>query len=67
MLEFEVADMTCNHCIASITKAIQAIEPNAQVQANLETHRVTVQGNMAQDVIIAALDDAGFEASPVQG
>lgn len=65
MLEFEVNDMTCNHCVASITKAITTTSPDAKVQANLDTHRVTVTGNVTQESVVAALDEVGFTARAV--
>lgn len=67
MLEFEVNDMSCNHCVASITKAITAIKPDATVQTDLDTKRVTVNGDFSQQEIVAALDEIGFTAQPVQG
>ena len=67
MLEFEVNDMSCNHCVASITKAVTAIKPDATVQTDLDTKRVRVNGDLSQQEVIAALDDIGFTARPVQG
>lgn len=67
MLEFEVTDMTCGHCVASITKALTALAPDVSVQTDLETHRVTVSGAVDQDAVVAALDDIGFTARPMQG
>lgn len=67
MLEFDVNDMSCNHCVATITKAITAIAPDASVQADLDTRRITVKGNVDQSTVVAALDDVGFTAQPVQG
>lgn len=67
MLEFEVNDMTCNHCVASITKAISALAPDVAVQADLDTLRVTVSGDIDQDAVLVALGDIGFTAKPVPG
>lgn len=67
MLEFEVKDMSCNHCVASITKAVTTIDPNATVQADLDARRVKVNGGLEASAVIAALDDIGFPAQQVQG
>lgn len=40
--ELIVSDMTCNHCVQTITKAIHAIEPQADVSINLAEHKVTI-------------------------
>ncbi|EKU28693.1 hypothetical protein C660_18666 [Alcaligenes sp. HPC1271] len=44
MSTFSVPDMTCGHCVRSITEAIQAVAPQATVSTDLEKHQVTVQG-----------------------
>lgn len=40
--EFIVSDMTCNHCVKTITNAIHEIEPKAEVSIDLATHRVAI-------------------------
>lgn len=42
MVTFQVKDMSCGHCIGSITQAVLAIDPGAQVSVDLATHRVRV-------------------------
>lgn len=61
--ELIVSDMTCNHCVQTITQAVQAIAPDAQVQADLPTHRVTVQSGSAQaEAVLAAVLEADYDA-----
>lgn len=67
MLEINVSDMTCGHCVASITKAVQGVAPGATVQTDLDSHRVSIEGAPDHDAVITAITDAGFTASPVQG
>ena len=43
MLTFEVKDMTCGHCVSTITKAVEAADPGARVQIDLAAHRVQIQ------------------------
>ena len=31
MIDFEVSDMSCGHCAATITRAVQAVDPKAEV------------------------------------
>ena len=47
MFTFEVADMTCGHCVSTITKAVQSVDQGAKVQADLATHRVRVDSAVA--------------------
>lgn len=67
MLTFQVKDMTCGHCVATITKAVQAVDAGAEVETDLATHEVRVESGMAGAVIEAAIRDAGYtpEASAV--
>ncbi|MER1940853.1 heavy-metal-associated domain-containing protein [Castellaniella sp. FW104-16D08] len=61
--ELIVSDMTCNHCVQTITQAVQAIAPDAKVQADLPTHRVTVESASVQgDAVLAAVLDADYDA-----
>ncbi|MCC2595563.1 heavy-metal-associated domain-containing protein [Pusillimonas sp. MFBS29] len=64
MLEFEVNDMTCGHCVSAITKAVQAAAPQAQLDIKLDSHRVLVNGAPDATVIEAAIREAGY--SPVR-
>ena len=43
MTSFDIPNMTCGHCVRSITEAVQAVDPAAQVQADLANHRVHVR------------------------
>lgn len=65
MLELNINDMTCNHCVASITKAVRSVAPDANVQADLDRHRIQISGTNDSDAVIAAINDIGFTAEPV--
>jgi len=60
-IELTVPDMTCGHCVQTITQAVQAAAPGAQVQADLATHRVRVDGATQADAVRAAIREAGYE------
>lgn len=62
MSTFSVPDMTCGHCVRSITEAIQAVAPQATVSTDLEKHQVTVQGlDGAQTLKV--IEEAGYTPS----
>ena len=66
MISFEVNDMTCGHCVSSITRAVQALDPQARLQIDLATHRVEiepVQTDAAQ--LSHAITEAGFTPVPL--
>ena len=67
MIAFEVTDMTCGHCVSTITKALKATDQDARVQIDLATHRVQVEPASADaDEIAAAIREAGYTPVPVQ-
>lgn len=61
MLAFEVKDMSCNHCVGAITRAIHEVDPAVTVKAELETHRVLVDAAAtAATAVEAAIREAGY-------
>lgn len=64
MIELNVKDMTCGHCTDTVTRAVKSIDPEAQVQVDLGSKRVRVQGRAPEDALIRALNDAGYPAVP---
>ena len=60
-IEFQVPDMTCGHCVKTITGAVTAAVPGSAVVTDLATHRVTVTGTDQADKVEAAIRDAGYE------
>ena len=50
MVTFEVQDMTCGHCVSSITKAVRAIDQGARVTADLATHQVRIEPTESEPI-----------------
>jgi copper chaperone len=59
-MKFTVPDMTCGHCVATVTKAVKALDANAQVNADLGSKTVSVQTTAATNAVSKALEDAGY-------
>ena len=67
MVTFEVQDMTCGHCVNSITKAVRAMDPTAQVTADLATHRVQVESIKSDSTQLDdVIREAGYTPVPVE-
>ncbi len=60
MISFDIPNMTCGHCVRSITEAVQAADPAAQVQADLASHRVQVTSTAPRDLLVKQLVEAGY-------
>ncbi|WP_019142960.1 heavy-metal-associated domain-containing protein [Noviherbaspirillum massiliense] len=64
MLEFQVEDMTCGHCVSTITKAIKGADANASVEVDLAKHLVRVEGSAGGEEIADAIREAGYTPVP---
>lgn len=64
-MKFHVPDMTCNHCVQSVTKAVHGVSNDAHLVFDLPNHIVEVQdlAHVTAEKLIAAMDEIGFEAT----
>jgi copper chaperone len=60
MLNLRVPDMSCGHCVKSITDAVNALDAQATVDANLDSKAVVINSTVTDDTLIAALVEAGY-------
>ncbi len=60
MITFTVNDMTCGHCAATITKAVQAVDSHATVNVRLDSKRVEINSGQTPEVLAEAITDAGY-------
>ncbi len=60
---YVVEGMSCGHCKAAVTEAVEALAGVGSVDVDLDTKRVDVRGSdVSDDAIRAAVDEAGYEA-----
>lgn len=64
MYELDVQNMSCGHCVATVTKAVRALDAGATVDVDLAGKKVKVQSATPLERIKAAIADAGY---PVTG
>lgn len=64
MYELTVEKMSCGHCVNAVTKAVQSVDAQAEVNVDLAQQKVRVQSGAALEKISAAIVDAGY---PVTG
>lgn len=65
MIAFEVHDMTCGHCVSTITKALKSADPAARVTTDLARHLVMIEPSEADaQELHEAIVEAGY--TPVQ-
>lgn len=67
MIVFQVNDMTCGHCVRTLTEAVKVVDKDAKVQIDLPSHRVHVESGTAEVVQLAdAIEKAGYTPALVQ-
>jgi copper chaperone len=65
MMRFSVPDMTCGHCVATVTKAVKSLDAAAQVQVELASKSVTVETSAPAPAVTKALENAGYMAKVI--
>ena len=58
----KIDGMMCQHCVAHVTKALSSVEGVSTVDVVLETKTatVTLEKEIANDILIKAVTDAGY-------
>lgn len=59
-LQLTVPNMACSVCASTITKALQAVDANASIQADPTTKLVSVETQASETAIKEALAAAGY-------
>jgi copper chaperone CopZ len=65
-ITFDVPGMTCAHCERAVHDEVTAVRGVESVTVDLTTKHVVVTGiDMVLADVVAAIDEAGYEAVPV--
>ena len=57
---FTVTGMTCGHCEKAVTRAIQQLDPQAQVKIDRPSGKVEVQSQQPRDALTHAISEEGY-------
>lgn len=63
MLEYKTSGMTCQSCVAHVTKAVKSVDPAAVVAVDLSNQTVRVESNGTADSIRLAIEAEGYPVS----
>ena len=65
-MEITVKGMSCGHCAAAVTKALEALPGISQVQVDLASGRVTFANAdpISREELARAIKAAGYELAP---
>ncbi len=64
-LTLSVPDMSCGHCKAVVERTIATQDAQARVVVDLSSRTVTVESAAPAEVLMTALADEGYPATPV--
>ena len=59
-MQFHIENMTCGGCARSVTKAIQSVDPAAEVNADPGARTVDVKSSAPRDRLVSALTEVGY-------
>ncbi len=61
MASVKIKGMSCQHCVASTTKALEAIDGITNVRVDLDQGQAHYDGEVDKTVIEEAISKIGFE------
>lgn len=66
-MKLNVEGMTCAHCVRTITRAIQALQPASRVGVDLDAGTVSVDGEVDAAEAVAAIEAEGYRVVATGG
>jgi copper chaperone len=60
-MQFTVPNMTCGHCVKSITSAVHSVDSAAQVDIDLPARLVRIETKQPSAIVEDAIRAAGYE------
>ncbi|HCJ73199.1 heavy-metal-associated domain-containing protein [Rhizobium sp. P007] len=62
-MDLRIENMTCGGCARSVTKAIQSVDPSANVETNPALRSVKVETAATPAAVRQVLEEAGYPAT----
>lgn len=63
MIELTLPDMSCGHCVATVRKTLQQLDPQSRVEVDLPSHRVSIETSQSEAQVRAVLAEEGYPAA----
>ncbi len=61
MSTYIVPAIHCGHCKSAIEEEVSQVPGVSRVEVDIESKRVTVEGDAPEDSVLAAIAEAGYE------
>jgi len=62
MIELTLPNMTCGHCVKTVTSTVQKLDGQARVQIDLPSQTVRIESTQPAEAIRQALAEEGYPA-----
>jgi len=63
-MEILVPRLNCGGCVRGVTRAVQAVDPTAEVACDLQTQKVRIESKAEPATILASLAEVGYPGRP---
>ncbi len=63
MLRLNIEGMHCGGCAGSVTRAIQTVDPRAQIRIDRAAGTVEADTDIDSPLVLTAIKDAGYSAT----
>ncbi|MFN0183220.1 MAG: heavy-metal-associated domain-containing protein [Aquabacterium sp.] len=60
MIELTLPDMTCGHCVRTVTETVKGVDAQAELQVDLPTHQVRITSDLPAQAFVQALTEEGY-------
>lgn len=60
---FTVSDLACAACVATIDRAVRAVDPQAKITADPQTKLVQIESELPVETLATTISDAGYTVS----
>lgn len=65
-MKFQIPNMTCGHCVATIENAVKAVDSAAVVQPDLAAHTAEIKAKLSSAALVQILAEAGYSSSVLE-
>jgi copper chaperone CopZ len=63
--QYKVENMKCMGCVSTVKKALEEISGIESAEVDLESSMASIVGDVDQSIILEAIRNAGYPATPV--
>lgn len=64
-MKFKVENMSCEHCVRTLSRALKALDPQARVDVDLASGTLALESLISTETAIEVMAEAGYPAVPV--